>query len=218
MQSCGAAGIELILRCDREKHMNKNKNSRRTFLAQAGGIAGGGWLAVNAPLLLAAGQAAQEQRSAGQRWLNMSSPQARSFAAVVDQIIPPDDLPGAAEAGVVYFIDQALGGFAAGQDALLKKGLADLDRRARAAAPAAEGFASLSFEQQTALLVEIDTTPFFNQMIFLTHCGMFAMPSWGGNKDLAGWNLIGFDSRHAWQPPFGFYDAQAMAEGGGHGQ
>jgi hypothetical protein len=52
-------------------------------------------------------------------------------------------------------------------------------------------------------------------MIFLTHCGMFAMPSWGGNKDLAGWNLIGFDSRHAWQPPFGFYDARATAEEGG---
>jgi hypothetical protein len=198
--------------------MNNKKNSRRTFLAGVGGAAGSGWLAVNAPLLLAAGQAAQDQRSAGQQWENMTPPQARSFAAVVDQIIPPDDLPGAAEAGVVYFIDQALGGFAAGQDELLKEGLADLDRRARAAAPAAEGFAGLSFEQQTAILAAIDTTPFFNQMIFLTHCGMFAMPSWGGNKELAGWNLIGFDSRHAWQPPFGFYDERAMAEEGGHGQ
>jgi gluconate 2-dehydrogenase gamma chain len=195
--------------------MNNKKKSRRAFLAQAGGMAGSGWLAVNAPLLLAAGQAAEDQRSTGQGWVNMTSRQARSFAAVVDQIIPPDDLPGASAAGVVYFIDQALGGFAADNGDLLTEGLADLDRRALAAASASEGFASLAFEQQTAILEAIDTTPFFNHMIFLTHCGMFAMPSWGGNKDLAGWNLIGFDSRHAWQPPFGFYDARATAEEGG---
>ena len=198
--------------------MKNNKNSRRAFLAQASGVAGSGWLALNAPLLLAAGQAAQEQRAAGGDWTNMTPRQARCFAAVVDQIIPPDDLPGASEAGVVYFIDQALGGFAAGRGELLKEGLAELDRLASSASAESDGFAGLAFEQQTAILQGIDTTPFFNQMIFLTHCGMFAMPSWGGNRDLAGWNLIGFDSRHAWQPPFGYYDAQAMAEEGGHVQ
>jgi hypothetical protein len=36
---------------------------------------------------------------------------------------------------------------------------------------------------------------------------MFAMPAWGGNRDGAGWALLGFDSRHVWQPPFGYYDA-----------
>jgi gluconate 2-dehydrogenase gamma chain len=133
---------------------------------------------------------------------------------VVDQIIPPDDLPGAAEIGVVHFIDQAMGGFAADQAGLLQEGLADLDRRARAAVAGSQGFADLAFDQQTAMLQEIDTTPFFEQMIFLTHCGMFAMPSWGGNRERAGWALLGFDNRHAWQPPFGYYDAQAMAEEG----
>jgi hypothetical protein len=43
---------------------------------------------------------------------------------------------------------------------------------------------------------------------------MFAMPSWGGNRERAGWALLGFDNRHAWQPPFGYYDALAMAEEG----
>jgi gluconate 2-dehydrogenase gamma chain len=198
--------------------MDNKKNSRRAFLAQAGGVVGSGWLAVNAPLLLAAGQAAQEQRAAGREWTNITPRQARCLAAVVDQIIPPDDLPGASEAGVVYFIDQALGGFAAGRGELLQEGLAELDRLAGSVSAERDGFADLAFEQQTAVLQGIDTTPFFNQMIFLTHCGMFAMPSWGGNRDLAGWNLIGFDSRHAWQPPFGYYDAQVMAEEDGHVQ
>ncbi len=48
-------------------------------------------------------------------------------------------------------------------------------------------------------------------MIFLTHCGMFAMPSRGGNRDRSGWALLGFDNQHAWQPPFGYYDALADA-------
>jgi hypothetical protein len=44
---------------------------------------------------------------------------------------------------------------------------------------------------------------------------MFALPSWGGNRDLAGWALLGFDSRHAWQPPFGFYDEGRHGAGSG---
>lgn len=191
-------------------------STRRTFLAATGTLAGGGWLALNAPLLLAAGQAAAEQRAAGGDWAHLTAEEARALAAVADQIIPPDDLPGAAEVGVVYFIDQVLGGFMADQAGPLKEGLADLERRTQAAF-AGSVFADLAFEQQTGILLSIENTRFFGQMIFLTHCGMFASPSWGGNRDRAGWALIGFDSRHAWQPPFGYYDAQAAAGGeGGH--
>ena len=50
-------------------------------------------------------------------------------------------------------------------------------------------------------------------MRMLTLCGMFALPSWGGNRDEAGWKLLGFEDRHAWQPPFGFYDAEARELG-----
>jgi hypothetical protein len=203
--------------------------SRRTFLADSGRLAGAGWLALNMPVLLAAGRAAAGQAASGAGWVNISVQEAATLAAVADQIIPPDDLPGAAEIGVVHFIDQALGGFMSGESDVLREGLADLDRRALAAVPDSGGFAGLPFDQQTALVRDIETAPFFNQMIFLTHCGMFAMPTWGGNRDLAGWQLLGFDSRHAWQPPFGYYDAgqhsadshdagSAAEEGGlGHG-
>lgn len=195
----------------------KEKHSRRAFLGATGKMAGGGWLALNMPALLAAGEAAAEQQSDKAAWIHFSASEAAGFAAVADQIIPPDDLPGAAQAGVVYFIDQALGGFMADAAAMLREGLQDLDQRARAAVPGSAGFAGLSFEQQTALLDPVDTTPFFNQMIFLTHCGMFANPSWGGNRDRAGWALLGFDDRHAWQPPFGYYDMQAMTGEGDSG-
>ena len=189
--------------------MKNNGNDRRSFLAESARLAGMGWLALNTPMLLAAGSAADVRRAAGSDWINMGPREAAAFAAIADQIVPPDHTPGAAEIGVVYFIDQALGGFMAGEAAMLKAGLADLDRLAREA-HGAGGFAELDFDRQTELLRGIESAPFFNRMIFLTHCGMFAMPSWGGNRDLGGWALLGFDSRHAWQPPYGFYDAQAQ--------
>jgi gluconate 2-dehydrogenase gamma chain len=196
--------------------MKHQKSNRRSFLAETGKLAGGGWLALNTPMLLAAGQAAEEQREAGRNWANMTPEQALTFAAVVDQIIPPDDTPGASDVGVVYFIDGVLDGFMAGSAGMLKQGLEDLDQGAADTFPGSSGFTNLSFEQQTELLQAIDTTPFFNKMIFLTHCGMFAMPSWGGNRELSGWALLDFDNRHAWQPPFGYYDALADAAEGQH--
>ena len=191
--------------------MNNKKANRREFLLETSLLAGGGWLALNTPVLLAAGHAAEKQHMTGGDWLNITPQEAKTIAAVVDQIIPPDDLPGASDAGVVYFVDQALGGFMAGAAGPLKEGLADLDSLAIESFPDSGGFARLSFDQQTPLLQSIETGAFFSQMIFLTHCGMFALPSWGGNRELSGWALLGFDNRHAWQPPFGYYDAQAAS-------
>lgn len=198
--------------------MVNRKSSRRSFLSETGKIAGAGWLAMNTPMLLAAGHAAEAQMAAHEGWVNMTPEQAVTFSAVADQIIPPDDLPGASDAGVVYFIDNVLGGFMAGASGMLMQGVADLDAASIEAFPGSAGFAALEFDRQTGLLQSIETTPFFNTMIFLTHCGMFAMPSWGGNRDRSGWALLGFDNRHAWQPPFGYYDALALAGEGSNEQ
>jgi gluconate 2-dehydrogenase gamma chain len=191
--------------------LSKSNLNRRSFLLESGKLASAGWLAMNTPMLMAAGIAAEEHRQSSADWQNISPQEAIKFAAVVDQIIPPDDMPGASDAGVVYFIDNVLGGFMAGASGMLKQGLADLDAAAIAAFPDQAGFAALDFDQQTEILTQVETTPFFNTMIFLTHCGMFAMPSWGGNRDRTGWALLGFDNQHAWQPPFGYYDARADA-------
>lgn len=193
--------------------MNDHVCSRRRFLTETGKLAGAGWLSLNTPMLLAAGNAAAEHMAADAGWVNLTVAEARSLAAVADQIIPPDDLPGASEVGVVYFVDNVLGGFAADLAAPVKAGLRDLDRRTMATFGEDDGFHALPFDRQTAVLKTVEDSPFFNSMIFLTHCGMFAMPTWGGNRDKAGWALLGFENLHAWQPPFGFYDAQAMEKG-----
>ncbi|MDH4256161.1 MAG: gluconate 2-dehydrogenase subunit 3 family protein, partial [Gammaproteobacteria bacterium] len=59
-----------------------------------------------------------------------------------------------------------------------------------------------------AYLKHIEHTPFFGGMRFLTVLGLLALPSYGGNAGKLGWKLVGFVDQHAWQPPFGHYDAE----------
>jgi hypothetical protein len=44
---------------------------------------------------------------------------------------------------------------------------------------------------------------------FDTIVGTFGAASWGGNRDDAGWRMLGFTHEPAFRPPFGYYDADA---------
>lgn len=197
--------------------------SRRAFLRASGSLAGGSWLALQFPGLLAAAEAAAAARHAGAGFLHLAAAEAAALEAVAARIIPSDETPGAGETGVIYFIDQALGGFMAEAADELRRGIESLDGLA---APAGRPFADLDAEAQDTILRGIDATPFFGLMQFLTVAGMFSLPSHGGNRGYAGWKLLGFEHRHGWAPPFGFYDAAVAGsppqggktdEGHGHG-
>lgn len=198
--------------------------SRRAFLQASGSVAGSAWLALHTPAVLAAARAAAVARETGAAFQNLSPAQAAGLEALTARIIPTDDTPGAREAGVVFFIDQALGGFMADSAGMLLQGMEALDAAALDAGGAP--FAALGPESQDALLRGIEDTDFFGLAHYLTIAGMFALPSYGGNRDYLGWKLIGFDHRHGWAPPFGHYDAEqagspapqaAPAKGHGHG-
>ena len=47
----------------------------------------------------------------------------------------------------------------------------------------------------------------------MTIYGFFAMSDHGGNADHLSWALIGFEGHGAWQPPFGYYDAEVSTGG-----
>jgi len=130
----------------------------------------------------------------------------------VNQIIPPDETPGAQEIGVVYYIDAALGGFMKEAAPMLRQGLEVFQQTVKSSYPPHTRLSELSFEQQTEALKSAEDTPLFGMLHFMTLCGMFSLPSYGGNRGSAGWKLIGFDHRHAWQPPFGYYDAAVHGE------
>lgn len=177
--------------------------SRRSFLAHASGAVGSGWLAAQWPFFMAAATVACQRREAAAGFAHLSEPLAATLEAVAEQILPADDTPGAREAGVIWFIDQLLGGPLAGMRATLEAGAMGLDDRAGPN----RTFIELSFDEQTTVLKGIESGPFFSTMKLLTLAGMFAMPERGGNREKTGWRLIGFVDRHGWQPPFGHYDA-----------
>jgi len=128
--------------------------------------------------------------------------QLAGLEAIAMRIFPADDgTPGAKEAGVIGFIERVMAGPYSSWRQDLADGLVDLDQRAGGR------FASQPPERQDILLKDIEKTTFFGYMRYLTIAGMFADPSWGGNREKAGWKLLGFEDRAIWQPPFGFYDA-----------
>jgi gluconate 2-dehydrogenase gamma chain len=192
--------------------MKTTESARREFLKGTLSAASATWLTLQWPAVLAAAVAGRDARAANAPFTHLTADEARDLDAIAAQIIPSDDTPGAREAGVIYFIDAALGSFAAPRADALKAGLADLNAKVRAIDPAASGFAALSADAQVELLTHEEPGELFQAMRFMTLCGMFALPSYGGNRDEAGWKLLGFDHRHVWQPPFGFYDAQAAGE------
>ena len=180
--------------------------ARRDFLRASRSFAGLSLLATQFPGLLAIAEAAAAAHAGGAPFLHLSPAEAAGLEAIAARIIPSDDTPGAREAGVIHFIDQALGDFMAESAGDLRAGLASLDALAAGAADGGS-FAALPPAAQDELLRQVEATPFFELMIYLTVAGMFALPSYGGNRDYLGWALLGFSSSHAWTPPFGHYDA-----------
>jgi len=137
----------------------------------------------------------------------LSEAEAREIEALAGQIIPSDGTPGARETGVIYFIDRALGTFDADKRAVYTEGLRQAQDKRRELFPASQSIAALQPDEQIRLLHAIESTEFFELLRAHAIMGFFGNPSYGGNRDLAGWKLIGFEDRFHFEPPFGYYDS-----------
>ena len=120
---------------------------------------------------------------------------------MVSRIMPADaNGPGALEAGCAVYIESALQDAYRSQKPAYSAGLAALDsyataryERAFAALDATEKDQSLSeFERNTKVGEYADSAVFFEMVRRHTLEGMFGDPSYGGNLDFAGWDLIGY--------------------------
>ena len=137
---------------------------------------------------------------------------AAEIDAIVAQIIPSTDGPGAREAGVIYFIDCALATFAADDREAYRSGMAQLQQQRKRLFPDSASIASLTAAQQIALIRAIELTPFFELLRTHTVLGFLGNPSYGGNRNKAGWRQIGFEDQMSFQQPFGYYDLRANRE------
>lgn len=196
----------------------KSSLSRRQFLRSTSTITGASLLRIGAPALIAITQSACTSKQEGAAFVTLSPSAAADLAAIAARIIPTTDTPGATEAGVIHFIDQALG---AEMSSSLESTLSDLSEfnvALAAAYPDAEGFASLAETEQDAFLKTVENGRLFSLVWDMTIFGMFAMSKYGGNKDNVGWELLNFEGAHGgWQYPFGHYDAEIHG-GADHGE
>lgn len=140
-------------------------------------------------LALSAGGAAAGCSRAGRGRRFFTDEEAATVAAIVDQIIPPDEAPGGSEAGVVDFIDLQLKGHYRFLQTAYRQGLREIDQAARARF--GKRFAELACDQQRALLAEREKTAFFRMIVDHAMQGFYGDPRHGGNRDFASWRMLG---------------------------
>jgi gluconate 2-dehydrogenase gamma chain len=127
---------------------------------------------------------------------------AAAVAAFAERLMPgAPGKPGATDANVINYIDLALAGAYADQQDFYRRGLAQLDAYCRKTydqpfvklIPAQQDDVIGALEQGKASEFGFPTAQaFFNTLRAHTMEGMFADPVYGGNKDFAGWKLVGF--------------------------
>ena len=122
----------------------------------------------------------------------------RCLRALLDTVIPPDDYPGAWDAGVGDYITRQLQGdlahLANGYRAFLRH--LDSETKARRNCD----FCDLSLDARTDMLGAVEAgeagfAAFFAQIV--DHCGegYYSDPGNGGNRDRIAWQMVGFEVR-----------------------
>ncbi len=141
---------------------------------------------------------AQNSQSEQLMWFNPAD--AAEIKAIAAQIIPDDNTPGAGTAGVIWFIDRSLAGFDQDKQELYKRGLSETQAKRAELFPGSTSIASLTNDQQIALLKAIEKSEFFQQVRLHTILGFFGQP--------IGLKFLGVEHQMHYEPPFGYYDAE----------
>jgi gluconate 2-dehydrogenase gamma chain len=215
--------------------MSKHDEARRAFLVGAAVGAGAAASTALIPGALAQGQQPQQPGAATPpahahagtpshgygAFLNAD--ESATIQAFTERLMPgAPGKPGATDAGVLNYIDLALAGAYADLREFYRRGIAQLD--AHCLATYKEPFAKLSAAQQDEVITALEqgkatgfTWPraqaFFNMLRTHTIEGMFADPVYGGNKDFAGWRLVGFPGAHPAFTPADMASKEAFAGG-----
>jgi gluconate 2-dehydrogenase gamma chain len=133
--------------------------------------------------------------------------EAKLLEAVAAQIFPTTETPGALESGAVFYVDRALAGAYRSFLPLYRRGLRALNlyalRRTQRAFP------DLNDEEQDLILSDVEagraagfpkSAEFFEAVRRHVLEGIFGEPSYGGNRGLIGWRLVGFPGQQFGYP------------------
>jgi gluconate 2-dehydrogenase gamma chain len=125
-----------------------------------------------------------------------------TLRAVVDCLIPPDDFPGAYDAGVCDYLEQLLRTdlaehadfFRAGIDAIDGEALAQFERPFANLSPAEQSLTLGAIEAgQVQTSWHISPAHFFEMLVNTTAEGYYSEPQQGGNRGAVSWAMTGFE-------------------------
>jgi gluconate 2-dehydrogenase gamma chain len=186
------------------KSKSKHSKSRRAFLVST--VAGAGAVATGAGLAQTTQRAEpaadHTHDNGGKLGAFLNQDDSAAIDAFAERLMPGvPGQPGARDAGVLNYIDLALAGAYAGLQDFYRRGCAALEDHCRKTY--SKSFAQLTAAEQDAVITAIiegkassftwpTSQAFFNTLRTHTMEGMFADPAYGGNKDFAGWRLVGF--------------------------
>ena len=200
---------------------------RRTFLTRGAAGLSAAWLTAQWPAMVSAATHAHAAVASPNpaKFEFFTPAEALEIEAMSARIIPSDETPGAKEAGVIYFIDRALVTFAADAQKMYREGLPSVQARVLELYPGVKKFSAASPEQQDAVLESLseanpkmtssrrnrpnaNAQPFFDTLRYHTIAGFLIDPDSDrrGNRGGVGWKVIGRESGHTFQPPFGALD------------
>jgi gluconate 2-dehydrogenase gamma chain len=209
--------------------MPKHEASRREFLVRAavsaGAAAGAGFvpgaIAQTHEQMEGSAAPAEAQHPSGtEHGAFFNHADALTIAAFTERLMPSaPDKPEAREADVLNYIDLALAGAYAELQEFYRHGLAQLDAYCRGAYK--EAFIHLTPERQDEVIAALEegkaagfawptAREFFSVLRTHTMEGMFADPLYGGNRDFAGWRLVGFPGAQAIFSPADLQSKQAF--------
>ena len=192
----------------------EHDESRRAFLV---GTAVGAAVAGAASVTTAEAQtrkpavapAAAHTSNGGGHGAYLNDDDLAAIVAFTERLMPgAPGKPGAKDANVANYIDLALAGAYADQGDMYRRGLAALD--AYCNEKHKDAFVYLKPDKQDEVIGEMEAgkatgfawpsaQAFFNTLRTHTMEGMFSDPVYGGNRDFAGWKLVGFPGA---QPTF----------------
>jgi gluconate 2-dehydrogenase gamma chain len=128
---------------------------------------------------------------AGAAWDFLNDSHAHVLSALCDQIIPPDDFPGASQAGVVTYIDRQLARHYRRHQDTYRVGLAQVDGMSRNHFGHTFADSTPAQQLQIVTMLEKENRTFFELLRQHTMEGYYGSPRHGGNRDAVSWRMLG---------------------------
>ena len=127
-----------------------------------------------------------------------------TLRAIVDCLIPPDDFPGAYDAGVCDYLERLFQTDLAADAEFFRAGIEAIE--AEALARFDQPFANLNPAEQTSTLAAIESgavktswpvpaSRFFEMLVNTTAEGYYSEPQQGGNRGAVSWVMTGFEEQ-----------------------